>query len=113
MSSTIGQQRTPFKLTNQASPDATPWASSCLNCGASLVGPFCSDCGQRAVPPSPTLNELAGDAIAEFRLEQFAEARPRAVVNRSRLLVAAEFDDQFRRRVVGHERLCYITKRDG
>ena len=33
-------------------------AMACLNCGAALVGSFCSHCGQRAVPPNPTLREL-------------------------------------------------------
>ena len=41
-------------------------APSCLNCRAALVGPFCAECGQRAVSPRPTLNELARDAFAEF-----------------------------------------------
>ena len=38
----------------------------CLNCGASLAGPFCSDCGQRVVPPHPTTKELVGDAYDEL-----------------------------------------------
>ena len=38
----------------------------CLNCGHELHGQFCSECGQRAVPPHPTVRELAGDAFAEF-----------------------------------------------
>src|SRR4051812_15605950 len=45
---------------------AVSWKVSCLNCGASLSGAFCSECGQRAVPPHPTVRELAGDAVAEF-----------------------------------------------
>ena len=39
---------------------------ACLNCGSALVGPFCAECGQRAVPPYPTLRELVGDAFAEL-----------------------------------------------
>jgi hypothetical protein len=42
------------------------WAVQCLNCEAPLTGPFCSNCGQRAVPPHPSARELAGDAFAEF-----------------------------------------------
>jgi hypothetical protein len=38
----------------------------CLNCGAPLHGPFCAACGQRAVPPDPTVRELAGDAWREL-----------------------------------------------
>ena len=40
-------------------------AAACLNCGAALTGPFCSHCGQRAVPPRPTTKELIGDAYHE------------------------------------------------
>lgn len=38
----------------------------CLNCEAELSGPFCAACGQRAVPPDPTIKELAGDAWQEL-----------------------------------------------
>lgn len=41
-------------------------APTCLNCGEALAGPFCSACGQRAVPPHPTTAELAGDAWQEL-----------------------------------------------
>lgn len=40
--------------------------TSCLNCGAPLHGAFCGACGQRAVPPNPTVRELAGDAWQEL-----------------------------------------------
>lgn len=42
------------------------WRTTCLNCGASLSGAFCAECGQRAAPPHPTLRELGGEAFAEF-----------------------------------------------
>lgn len=38
----------------------------CLNCGASLSGPFCAECGQRDIPPYPSVRELAVDAVSEF-----------------------------------------------
>jgi hypothetical protein len=38
----------------------------CLNCGAELRGRFCSACGQRDVPPAPTLREMIGEAWQEF-----------------------------------------------
>lgn len=41
-------------------------AGRCLNCGAPLQGPFCVLCGQRSVPPNPTVRELAGDAWQEL-----------------------------------------------
>jgi hypothetical protein len=31
-----------------------------------MTGPFCSQCGQRAIPPHPTVSELAGDAFGEL-----------------------------------------------
>jgi hypothetical protein len=39
---------------------------ACLNCGATLTGPFCAECGQRDIPPYPSTKELAIDAISEF-----------------------------------------------
>jgi Protein of unknown function (DUF3667) len=48
---------------------ASGWAgvrADCLNCGAILDGPFCSQCGQRVVPPHPTTRELVGDAYTEL-----------------------------------------------
>lgn len=42
------------------------WRVQCLNCDAPLSGAFCSSCGQRAVPPHPTMRELAGDALSEL-----------------------------------------------
>jgi hypothetical protein len=42
------------------------WSVVCLNCDTLLHGEFCSNCGQRAVPPHPTVRELAGDALSEF-----------------------------------------------
>ena len=41
-------------------------ASACLNCGAPLTGAFCADCGQRDIPPYPSVRELVVDAAAEF-----------------------------------------------
>jgi hypothetical protein len=41
-------------------------AGRCLNCHGPLTGPFCASCGQRAVPPNPTIAELTGDAWQEL-----------------------------------------------
>ena len=41
-------------------------SSVCLNCGESLSGPFCASCGQRDIPPYPSVRELAVDAVSEF-----------------------------------------------
>ena len=42
------------------------WSTACLNCGATLGGAFCADCGQRAAPPHPTLRQLGGEAFSEL-----------------------------------------------
>lgn len=41
-------------------------STSCLNCCTSLTGPFCSSCGQRDIPPYPSVRELAVDAFWEL-----------------------------------------------
>jgi hypothetical protein len=41
-------------------------SSACLNCGMPLTGAFCAGCGQRDIPPYPSVRELAMDAISEF-----------------------------------------------
>jgi hypothetical protein len=40
--------------------------SNCLNCGASLVGPWCAQCGQRDPHPDVPLHELLHDIAHEF-----------------------------------------------
>ena len=52
------------KLDHDAS-DA-PRSAACLNCGTALAGPFCSQCGQRDVPPYPSVRELVVDAFWEL-----------------------------------------------
>lgn len=44
-------------------PTAT---DNCLNCGEALHGSFCGWCGQRAIPPYPTMREMVGDAWQEL-----------------------------------------------
>jgi hypothetical protein len=41
-------------------------SGACLNCGTPLSGPFCGGCGQRDIPPYPSVRELAVDAVSEF-----------------------------------------------
>jgi hypothetical protein len=57
---------TTLRTSDNASDPAVSWKVKCLNCGAALAGPFCAECGQRVLPPHPTVRELVGDAIAEF-----------------------------------------------
>ena len=58
-------EETTLKVHGLPSP-ATRWTVQCLNCEAPLSGRFCSQCGQRAVPPHPTMRELAGYAASEL-----------------------------------------------
>ena len=44
----------------------TPSPAACLNCGAPLGGHFCSQCGQRDIPPYPSVRELVQDAAEEI-----------------------------------------------
>lgn len=49
-------------------PEARPETRSaaCLNCGTPLGGPFCAACGQRDIPPYPSVRELVVDAFWEL-----------------------------------------------
>ncbi|HEY3113447.1 MAG TPA: DUF3667 domain-containing protein [Gemmatimonadaceae bacterium] len=47
-------------------PQVAGHSAVCLNCGAALSGPFCASCGQRDIPPYPSVRELAVDAVSEF-----------------------------------------------
>ncbi len=39
---------------------------ACLNCGETLGGKFCSQCGQKDGEPHPTLSQLASELVGEF-----------------------------------------------
>jgi len=41
-------------------------ATSCSNCGAALNGPYCSICGQKALPLNPGLHEFLHEATHEL-----------------------------------------------
>src|SRR4051812_14111428 len=43
-----------------------PRSARCLNCGTELAGPFCAQCGQRDIPPYPSVRELVTDAFWEL-----------------------------------------------
>jgi hypothetical protein len=60
--------RTEPRLVLDPSPRAATqsWEITCLNCTSALSGPFCSHCGQRAIPPHPSLAEIGGEAFAEL-----------------------------------------------
>jgi hypothetical protein len=45
-------------------PDAR--SEACLNCGTTLAGPFCAQCGQRDIPPYPSTREMFVDAFWEL-----------------------------------------------
>ncbi|HEX5169726.1 MAG TPA: DUF3667 domain-containing protein [Cyclobacteriaceae bacterium] len=48
--------------------DADPQlnVSQCLNCGTSLTGKYCSNCGQKVLPPRQTLGDLIVNFIGSF-----------------------------------------------
>jgi hypothetical protein len=80
-------------------------AADCLNCGAPLSGPFCSQCGKRVVPPHPTTRELVGDAYDELVGWDGKFARTiRLLLTRPGELTAAVIGGQ-RARYVGSVRL--------
>lgn len=64
MDTATSNHPTPIELEPVAT--TVSWETRCLNCGSALSGPFCAECGQRAVPAHPTLRELFGEAFAEF-----------------------------------------------
>jgi hypothetical protein len=41
-------------------------SGTCLNCDATLTGAFCAECGQRDVPPYPSVRDLVVDAFWEL-----------------------------------------------
>ena len=51
---------------HERAPLVAGHSAVCLNCGAPLSGPFCGSCGQRDIPPYPSVRELAVDAVSEF-----------------------------------------------
>jgi hypothetical protein len=61
--SATSEPATTLRTSDNASDPAVSWKVKCLNCGAALVGPFCAECGQRALPPHPSMRELVGDAV--------------------------------------------------
>ncbi|HEY6219108.1 MAG TPA: DUF3667 domain-containing protein [Gemmatimonadaceae bacterium] len=63
---TVRDQNVTLRTSVSADDHSVSWKIKCLNCGAALAGPFCAECGQRAVPPNPTVKELAGDAFSEL-----------------------------------------------
>ena len=61
----ISGLRAPKMLTERLRPPE-PRSAACLNCAQPLSGPYCAQCGQRDVPPYPTVRELAFDAFWEL-----------------------------------------------
>src|SRR5687767_329412 len=55
----------PHRITDRLRPGEGR-SAVCLNCGAPLSGVFCSRCGQRDIPPYPSVRELAVDVVTEF-----------------------------------------------
>src|SRR5829696_32870 len=51
------------RLSGDVSRRTEPHSASCLNCGTPLGGEFCAACGQRDIPPYPSVRELVADAF--------------------------------------------------
>jgi hypothetical protein len=49
-----------------ATPMDEPGVPACLNCGRPLTGPFCAECGQKAVPTNLTLTEFLQETTHEL-----------------------------------------------
>jgi hypothetical protein len=54
------------RLVGGGAPPSEQRSPACLNCGAALAGPYCSQCGQRDIPPYPSVRELVVDAFWEL-----------------------------------------------
>ena len=82
---------------------------ACLNCGAPLTGPFCAACGQRDVPPYPSVRDLVVDAFWELSGwdGRFAST-VRALVQRPGLLTR-EFLEGRRARYISPLRLYLMA----
>lgn len=84
------------------------WSVLCLNCHQPLTGRFCSQCGQRAVPPHPTVRQLVGETWAELvGWDGKAAATLKTLVRRPGELTRALLDGQ-RTRYISPVRL-YLT----
>lgn len=59
------QATTPIEARDDQ-PHSAAVRAACLNCGTPLGGPFCRACGQRDIPPYPSVRELAVDAFSEL-----------------------------------------------
>lgn len=68
MGTTTENERDVFAASSESNAAASlpAWAVTCLNCGTTLAGPYCSHCGQHAAPSHATLKELSGEAFSEF-----------------------------------------------
>ena len=87
---------------------APDWTTVCLNCRQPLTGRFCGGCGQRAVPPHPTVRQLAGDAWRELVGWDGRLARTlRALLRHPGELTRALLDGQ-RRRYISPVRLYLV-----
>jgi hypothetical protein len=54
------------ELRERAATAPASWQTRCLNCAAPLSGPYCAACGQKALPPHPSMRELLHDTLEEL-----------------------------------------------
>jgi hypothetical protein len=60
------QTASPPSANAERSPEERQAPRECLNCGRSVTGNFCAECGQRAIDPNPTLRELVHELAEGF-----------------------------------------------
>jgi Protein of unknown function (DUF3667) len=64
----VGVTSAPFSSqpTETDAPQIGAQSPACLNCGANLAGAYCGQCGQRDIPPYPSVRDLVIDAFWEL-----------------------------------------------
>lgn len=87
----------------------TTHGGTCLNCGAVLQGRFCHACGQRSVPPFPTLRELVVDAWHELTVFDSRLARTVWLLVRHPGMLAVEYLSGRRTKYIAPLRLYLVA----
>ena len=54
------------QLSENTGPRPDVQSRACLNCGVPLAGAYCAQCGQRDIPPYPSVRDLVIDAFWEL-----------------------------------------------
>jgi hypothetical protein len=90
-------------------PLAKAQPARCLNCNTPLSGQFCSECGQRDIPPYPSTRELVVDAFWELSGWDGRFASTARALVRSPGLLTREFLEGRRARYLSPLRLYLLA----